>query len=114
MRGLTPLRALVGLALAAVLTAAGARVAVARTSRDVAPDTLLPLSGQAEHDHGPNFPRALELEFSGGDFAAKHVSHTSAGCGSVRTTTVSAIGMISSTGRSARDACLRIASGLTA
>jgi len=34
--------------------------------------------------------------------------------GSSRTTTVSAMGMISSTGRSARDACWRIASGLVA
>jgi hypothetical protein len=126
------------------------------------PDTLLPLSGPAEHDYGPDLPRALELEFSGGaDFAAKHVlaqransaaslrpetggdleavfdkvgihsrrellvtfnasghrnqpRQTNAGSGSGRTTTVSAIGMISSTGRSARDACFRIASGLTA
>jgi DNA-binding CsgD family transcriptional regulator len=37
------------------------------------PDTLLPLSGVAEHDYGPNLRRALELEFSGDDFAAKHV-----------------------------------------
>ncbi len=37
------------------------------------PDTLLPLSGVAEHDYGPNLRRALELEFSGNDFAAKHV-----------------------------------------
>jgi DNA-binding CsgD family transcriptional regulator len=37
------------------------------------PDTLLPLSGLAEHDYGPRLPRALELEFSGHDFAAKHV-----------------------------------------
>src|SRR5207237_5700987 len=37
------------------------------------PDTLLPLSGLAEHDYGPRLPRALELEFSGNDFAAKHV-----------------------------------------
>jgi len=37
------------------------------------PDTLLPLSGLAEHDYGPNLRRALELEFSGDDFAAKDV-----------------------------------------
>jgi DNA-binding CsgD family transcriptional regulator len=37
------------------------------------PDTLLPLSGVADHDYGPHLRRALELEFSGGDFAAKHV-----------------------------------------
>jgi DNA-binding CsgD family transcriptional regulator len=37
------------------------------------PETLLPLSGLAEHDYGPRLPRALELEFSGHDFAAKHV-----------------------------------------
>ena len=37
------------------------------------PDTLLPLSGLAEHDYGPALARALELEFSGNDFAAKHV-----------------------------------------
>lgn len=32
------------------------------------PDTLLPLSGLAEHDYRPNLPRALELDFSGADF----------------------------------------------
>jgi len=37
-----------------------------------------------------------------------------AAAGSGRTTTVSAIGMISSTGRSAREACSRIASALEA
>ena len=37
------------------------------------PETLLPLSGMAEHDYGPRLPRALELEYSGKDFAAKHV-----------------------------------------
>ena len=37
-----------------------------------------------------------------------------AGCGSGRTNTVSATGMISSAGRSARSACSRIASGLDA
>jgi len=37
------------------------------------PDTLLPLSGVAEHDYGPNLPRALELEHSDDHFAAKPV-----------------------------------------
>ncbi|MCP9486060.1 MAG: hypothetical protein MSC30_09370 [Gaiellaceae bacterium MAG52_C11] len=37
------------------------------------PETLLPLSGLAEHDFGPGVPRSLELEYSGHDFAAKHV-----------------------------------------
>ena len=37
------------------------------------PETLLPLSGLAEHDFGPGVPRSLELEYSGNDFAAKHV-----------------------------------------
>jgi DNA-binding CsgD family transcriptional regulator len=37
------------------------------------PETLLPLSGLAEHDFGPGVPRSLELEYSGGDVAAKHV-----------------------------------------
>jgi len=37
------------------------------------PETAVPLSGLAEHDYGPNLPRALELEFGGGDFVAKHV-----------------------------------------
>jgi DNA-binding CsgD family transcriptional regulator len=37
------------------------------------PETLLPLGGLAEHDYGPGVPRALELEYSGLDFAAKHV-----------------------------------------
>jgi DNA-binding CsgD family transcriptional regulator len=37
------------------------------------PETLLPGSGLAEHDFGPAVPRSLELEYSGGDFAAKHV-----------------------------------------
>jgi DNA-binding CsgD family transcriptional regulator len=37
------------------------------------PETLLPLSGLAEHDYGPRLARALELEFSGNDFAAKHL-----------------------------------------
>lgn len=37
------------------------------------PDTLLPLSGLAEHDFGPGVPRSLELEYSGGDVASKHV-----------------------------------------
>lgn len=36
------------------------------------PETLLPLSGLAEHDYGPGVPRSLELEYSGQDFAAKH------------------------------------------
>jgi DNA-binding CsgD family transcriptional regulator len=42
------------------------------------PDTLLPLSGLAEHDYGPRLPRALQLEFSGNDFAAKNVLARSA------------------------------------
>ena len=37
------------------------------------PDTLIPLSGVAEHDYGPGVPRVLELEFSGDDFAAMDV-----------------------------------------
>ena len=35
------------------------------------PDTLLPGVGIADHDYGPGLPRALELEYSGTDFAAK-------------------------------------------
>jgi DNA-binding CsgD family transcriptional regulator len=35
------------------------------------PDTLLPGIGIADHDYGPGLPRALELEYSGADFAAK-------------------------------------------
>ncbi|HYK67477.1 MAG TPA: hypothetical protein VEV45_05990, partial [Streptosporangiaceae bacterium] len=37
------------------------------------PQTLLPLGGVAEHDYGPRLSRALELEYSGGDFVAKDV-----------------------------------------
>jgi DNA-binding CsgD family transcriptional regulator len=37
------------------------------------PETLLPLDALAEHDFGPGVPRLLELEYSGDDFAAKHV-----------------------------------------
>jgi len=37
------------------------------------PRTLIPLSGLAEHDYGPNVPRVLELEYSGGDLAAMDV-----------------------------------------
>jgi DNA-binding CsgD family transcriptional regulator len=37
------------------------------------PDTLIPLSGVAEHDYGPAVPRVLELEYSGKDFAAMDV-----------------------------------------
>jgi DNA-binding CsgD family transcriptional regulator len=37
------------------------------------PDTLIPLSGVAEHDYGPAVPRVLELEYSGADFAAMNV-----------------------------------------
>jgi DNA-binding CsgD family transcriptional regulator len=33
------------------------------------PQTLIPLSGVAEHDYGPGVARSLELEYSGGDFA---------------------------------------------
>jgi DNA-binding CsgD family transcriptional regulator len=36
------------------------------------PETLLPLSGLAEHDYGQGLRRALELEYAGSDFAAKH------------------------------------------
>jgi DNA-binding CsgD family transcriptional regulator len=36
------------------------------------PATLLPGLGIADHDYGPGLPRALELEYSGTDFAAKH------------------------------------------
>ena len=37
------------------------------------PDTLIPLSGVAEHDYGPAVSRVLELEYSGKDFAAMDV-----------------------------------------
>jgi DNA-binding CsgD family transcriptional regulator len=37
------------------------------------PETLLPASGLAEHDYGRAVPRALELEYSADDYAAKHV-----------------------------------------
>jgi DNA-binding CsgD family transcriptional regulator len=37
------------------------------------PETLLPLGGLAEHDYGRGLARALELEYSGVDFAAKDV-----------------------------------------
>jgi DNA-binding CsgD family transcriptional regulator len=33
------------------------------------PQTLIPLSGVAEHDYGPGVARSLELEYSGTDFA---------------------------------------------
>jgi DNA-binding CsgD family transcriptional regulator len=36
-------------------------------------DTLLPLSGVAEHDFGPGLPRSLELEYSDDHFASKQV-----------------------------------------
>jgi len=36
------------------------------------PSTLLPLAGIAQHDYGPKLRRALELEYSSEDFAAKH------------------------------------------
>jgi hypothetical protein len=36
-------------------------------------ETLLPLGGLADHDYGPGLSRALELEYSGVDFAAKDV-----------------------------------------
>jgi DNA-binding CsgD family transcriptional regulator len=52
------------------------------------PDTLLPLSGIADHDYGPGLPRALELEFSGNDFAAKHdLARRSSLAGSLSTET---------------------------
>jgi DNA-binding CsgD family transcriptional regulator len=35
------------------------------------PDTLLPGLGLGDHDYGPGLPRALELEYSGADYAAK-------------------------------------------
>ncbi|HET8651608.1 MAG TPA: LuxR C-terminal-related transcriptional regulator [Gaiellaceae bacterium] len=37
------------------------------------PDSLLPNSGLALHDYGPRVPRSLELEYSGDNYAAKHV-----------------------------------------
>jgi DNA-binding CsgD family transcriptional regulator len=37
------------------------------------PKTLIPLGGLAQHDYGPNVPRVLELEYSGGDVAAMDV-----------------------------------------
>jgi DNA-binding CsgD family transcriptional regulator len=37
------------------------------------PETLVPGSGVADHDYGPQLPRALELEYSGMDYAAKDV-----------------------------------------
>ena len=37
------------------------------------PETLLPHSGLAELNFGPDVPRMLELEYSGDNFAAKHV-----------------------------------------
>jgi DNA-binding CsgD family transcriptional regulator len=37
------------------------------------PETLLPGSGLAEHDYGPEVPRSLELEYSSDNFAAKHI-----------------------------------------
>jgi DNA-binding CsgD family transcriptional regulator len=52
------------------------------------PATLLPLGGVAEHDFGPQVPRVLELEYSGGDFAAKDVlarRANSVGCLSAET-----------------------------
>jgi DNA-binding CsgD family transcriptional regulator len=36
-------------------------------------ETLLPLSGVAEHDYGPRLPRSLELEYSDDHFASKQV-----------------------------------------
>src|SRR6187455_2807071 len=35
------------------------------------PETLIPGSGMADHDYGPQLPRALQLEYSGTDYAAK-------------------------------------------
>ena len=37
------------------------------------PETLVPLSGVAEHDYGPQVGRSLMLEYSGDDAAAMHV-----------------------------------------
>lgn len=47
------------------------------------PETLLPCSGLAEHDFGPSVPRSLELEYSGDDFAAKHVLARAGSAGSL-------------------------------
>jgi DNA-binding CsgD family transcriptional regulator len=59
------------------------REAIARLQRTVGferwcwpiadPETLLPGGGIADHDYGRGVPRSLELEYSGDDFAAKHV-----------------------------------------
>jgi hypothetical protein len=52
------------------------------------PETLLPSGGIAEHDFGPGVPRTLELEYSGDDFAAKHVlARRSNSAGSLSTET---------------------------
>jgi hypothetical protein len=52
------------------------------------PQTLVPLGGIADHDYGPRLRRALELEFSGSDFAAKHdVARRPSGVGSLGTET---------------------------
>jgi DNA-binding CsgD family transcriptional regulator len=37
------------------------------------PETMVPLAGIAEHGYGPRLARALELEYSGRDFAAMDV-----------------------------------------
>src|ERR1041385_2218481 len=37
------------------------------------PETLLPGGGLLDHNYGPGVPRSLELEYSGDDYAAKHV-----------------------------------------
>ena len=37
------------------------------------PETLVPGLGVADHDYGPLLSRALELEYAGGDYAAKDV-----------------------------------------
>jgi DNA-binding CsgD family transcriptional regulator len=52
------------------------------------PETLLPSSGLAEHDYMPGVPRALELEYSCDDFAAKHVlARRARAAGSLRSET---------------------------
>src|SRR5215208_2078309 len=52
------------------------------------PVTLMPLTGLADHDYGPALRRALELEYSGRDFAAKNeVARRAAAVGSLASET---------------------------